>query len=484
MTNVLLIILDSVRARNTSLHDYERQTTPFLENFAERSTWYTQARAPGVGSIQSHTSIFTGLHVEQHRLRDSSKQLKRGRTIWEELAEHGYDTGVFSYNSYLTQAPIGLKDAFDVVESGDEQRLMFSDAYDPADLESDGVARYIEFLRAAFENDESIKSLGNGITHWEGLRPLLPDSLQGNSVAPDSTFTDSFLRWQEDSDGPWAACVNYMGAHSPYLPDEPHDKWAGKRDHEIMDSVENDTWSFISDNTERSEREYLENLYDDCIHQVDVEVERLVTELESRRILEDTFVVITSDHGEGFGEEGQVRPVRSIAHGNTGGPEEEVLHVPLLVFQPNQTEVSQVDRVASLTLFPDAVKKVLDGKGGEPLFVPENGNVLASMFEFSSADRERLPEFVTEEDYTIYKHGSRVVYETTDEGRIKKYVEWNGNRSAFDCTDVHSTVKFDWSGKHTVNEVYESLRRVDVLEGSTEELSKEVEDRLEELGYR
>lgn len=484
MTNILLIVLDSVRARNTSLHNYKRQTTPFLENFTERATWYTQARAPGVGSIQSHTSIFTGLHVEQHQLRDSDRKLETGQTIWEKLAERGYDTGVFSYNSYLTQAPIGLKDAFDTVESGDEQRLMFPDAYDPADLESDGLNRYIEFLQGVFENDESIKSLGNGLTHWEGLRPLLPSSLQGNSVVPDSTFTDSFLQWQEDSDGPWAACVNYMGAHSPYLPNESHDKWASERDHEIMDSIENDTWSFISGNMERSERAYLENLYDGCIHQVDAEVERLITELKTKGMLEDTFVVITSDHGEGFGEEGRVRPVRSIAHGNTGGPEETILHVPLLVFHPNQTEVSQVDQVSSLTLFPDAVKKVLDGKGDEPLFVPNNGSVLASMSDFSSADRERLPDFVTKEDYAVYRHGSRIVYETTDEGRIKKYVEWNGNKSAFDCTDVHNTIELDWSGENIINEEFESLKQADVLEGSTEELSKEVEDRLEELGYR
>ena len=484
MTNVLLIVLDSVRARNTSLHNYERQTTPFLENFAERATWYTQARAPGVGSIQSHTSIFTGLHVEQHQLRDSSERLEARQTIWEELAEHGYNTGVFSYNSYLTQAPIGLKDVFDTVESGDEQRLIFPDAYDPADLESDGLTRYIEFLRGIFESEEFIKSLANGISHWGGLRPFLPDSLQGDSVVSDSVFTDLFLQWQEDSDGPWAACVNYMGAHSPYLPDQSHNRWASERDREIMNSVENSTWSFITNKRNWSERARLENLYDGCIHQTDAEVERLITELKTRGVLEDTFVVITSDHGEGFGEEGRVRPVRSIAHGNPGGPEEGILHVPLLVFHPNQTEVGQVDRVASLTLYPNAVKKVLNGQEDEPLFVPENGNVLSSMFEFSSADRERLPDFVTKEDYAIYQHGSRVVYETTDEGRIKKYVEWNGNKSAFDCTDVHNTVELDWSEEHTVNEVYESLKQVDVLEGSTEELSKEVEDRLEELGYR
>lgn len=476
-------MLDSVRARNTSLHNYERQTTPFLEKFAERATWYTQARAPGVGSLQSHASIFTGLHAEQHRLVDGAEKLAAGHTIWEELAEQGYNTGVFSYNSYLTQAPVGLKDAFEVVESGDEQRIMFPDAYDPNDLESNGPDRYIEFLQAILKNDKPIKSLCNGITHWKGAQPLLPDSLQGDSIVPDRTFTDLFLQWQENSDEPWAACVNYMGAHSPYLPDEPHDKWASRRDHKIMDSIEDVTWSFISGEIERAERTYLENLYDGCIHQVDAEVERLITELETRNKLDDTLVVITSDHGEGFGEEGQVRPVRSIAHGNTGGPEEQILHVPLLVHHPSQTRVDQVDQVASLTLFPDVVKKVLNGNEDELLFVPDNGKVLASMSEYSSADRERLPDFVTEEDYTDFKYGSRIVYETTDQRKIKKYVKWNGKRSAFDCTKI-PTLEVAWSRENIIDDEFNSLKQIDVLEGSTEELSKEVENRLEQLGYR
>jgi len=64
--NVLLIVLDSVRAKNTSLHGYGRETTLFLEEFAEQSTQHEQARAPPSWSLPSHVGMFTGLHVAEH----------------------------------------------------------------------------------------------------------------------------------------------------------------------------------------------------------------------------------------------------------------------------------------------------------------------------------------------------------------------------------------------------------------------------------
>lgn len=64
--NILVIILDAVRARNCSLYGYHRETTPFLEEFADRSIVFTQARAPSVASLPSHASMFTGLHTWEY----------------------------------------------------------------------------------------------------------------------------------------------------------------------------------------------------------------------------------------------------------------------------------------------------------------------------------------------------------------------------------------------------------------------------------
>lgn len=72
--NVLLVILDSLRARNTTLSGYRRETTPFLSELAESATTYTQARAPGSRSLPSHASIFTGHPPQEHGLHTLSER--------------------------------------------------------------------------------------------------------------------------------------------------------------------------------------------------------------------------------------------------------------------------------------------------------------------------------------------------------------------------------------------------------------------------
>ena len=109
--NVLLIILDSVRARNLSLYGHLNETTPFLESFAEEATVYTNARSPSIGSRPSHASLFTGYHAAETGI-SGSRKLKRGTTIWEELRDDGYETAVFSDNPFLRSNRYGFIHGF------------------------------------------------------------------------------------------------------------------------------------------------------------------------------------------------------------------------------------------------------------------------------------------------------------------------------------------------------------------------------------
>jgi len=479
--NVLLVVLDAVRARNTSLHGYERETTPYLERFAERATTYTQARAPSVMSIQSHASIFTGLHAVEHQLRDVDQRLRPGHTIWERLATEGYETGVFSYNSYLTQAPLGLADAFDTVESGDEQRLPHPGAFDPANLTTDGIGRYREFLSQAWNSGRFRESVENGLALWGLRRALSPDD-RGFDIVRDEVFTDRFLEWEAEREGPWAACINYMSAHSPYVPRREHDKWGGSRELEIMREVDDHAWSFIAGRRPWSERKALENLYDGCIHEVDAELQRLTQKLQARGDLEETLVVITADHGEGFGEPGEVRPARSVAHGNSGGIEEGILHVPLVVKRPEQSTGQEIERPASLTAFPKAVRRIRENGDGTAPFVPTDEPVFASSFGFMPGDRERAPDYV--EDVSVYQPPGRAIYLTTDEERIHKHVEWNGETVGFDCTDPRAIEPLSVANETIVENAFDTLSPADIVVGDTAELTDEVKDRLSELGYR
>ena len=128
--NVLLVVLDSTRARNCSLYGYRRRTTPFLDSLAAESTVYTQARAPSNWSLPSHVGLFTGLETHEHRVTVHDR-LRPGNTVFEALADRGYDTGLFTENGFLASHAVGLHEAFDTVRTVPTE---YRAAYDTGDI--------------------------------------------------------------------------------------------------------------------------------------------------------------------------------------------------------------------------------------------------------------------------------------------------------------------------------------------------------------
>jgi arylsulfatase A-like enzyme len=112
--NILLVVLDSVRASNLSLYGHVYQTSPFLSTVAMDFSVYTNARSPSIGSRPSHASLFTGHHAAETGI-SGGRRLKPDTTIWEELQDDGYDTAVFSDNPFLRSNRYGFIHGFETV---------------------------------------------------------------------------------------------------------------------------------------------------------------------------------------------------------------------------------------------------------------------------------------------------------------------------------------------------------------------------------
>ncbi|WP_197075966.1 hypothetical protein [Halostagnicola sp. A56] len=133
-----------------------------MTSFAENATKYTQARAPGIHSIASHASIFSGHHVEEHKLFEHEAKLNEDRSIWSQLArEYGYSTGLFSPNVVVTKASnlanhfhytVGPK-RFTYPESG----LTLQDFEEEVSTS--------KFIKKALNHQEPVQSLLNGIQY-------------------------------------------------------------------------------------------------------------------------------------------------------------------------------------------------------------------------------------------------------------------------------------------------------------------------------
>ncbi|MEF8813137.1 MAG: sulfatase-like hydrolase/transferase [Halovenus sp.] len=495
--NVLLVVLDSVRAENTSLHGYGRETTPFLSDFADRSTVYTQARAPGIHSIASHVSMFTGTHVEEHGALHHTAQIDPSRTVWHELeTEFGYTTGLFTNNRIVSDAS-NLSEAFGYVHEPDyplTERL--EDTVDDTLLERayyrgyDTVSRLAAYVRAdADENPDDVESGTPGrleqayegltsqvgrIADATGLSELTSSS--GYKTLYGGTFTDAFLEWESRQDDPWAVCLNLMDAHSPYEPKSEFDRWATDRNWQIQREEKPSVWETL-EGRGWDRIESLEPLYDGTIRQTDEIVRDLVANLEDRGLLSETTLVITSDHGEAFGERSRLnQDIRLRDH--KWGIHEVLTHVPLVVSYPDQTEGTVVDDVVSLTDMPAVLRTAATDESGTEQLTGEDV-ALASTFRLPKG---RVSKYSSIDDIDSYVGPWRAVYETRD-GSVRKFAakgEW------------HVTLDIDHAGDATVvsreddgrvAKEYDRLADSGLLTQQTSEIDDEVEQQLEDLGY-
>lgn len=464
--NILLIVLDSVRAANTSLHGYYNETTPELESFASEATVYTQARSPGIHSIASHVSLFTGYEVVEHRAVDHTAELKPGTTIWEELSERGYRTGLFTSNTVIAEAS-SLARSFDDVDGPSSSTYPFPDALAPNELPGE-TGRW-EFLRAAIGSGKPVRSFFNGVS--DQFRRV-----RGPTVDHNESYrhVQSFLEWIAEQTKPWAACLNLMDAHYPYLPAPKYDRWGGPQLRELHKEINEPLLREFLGGRPWWQLDAFESLYDGCIRQADAIVGKLLDALRERNELSETLFVITSDHGEGFGEPCDLgSPVRLIDH--NFGINEELTHVPLLVSAPGQNRGKTVDEPVSLARFPAVVRAQLEGR--QPVFESDDP-VLSSTYRIQEPGSE-LP--LEPNDRKPYFGPWHALYRSQD-GVIRK----DALHGAYDMQIMIRSAR-DRSGvgradRELVEEAVSALQPLNIV-SDRRQISDSIEQRLNDLGY-
>jgi arylsulfatase len=478
--NVLLVVLDSVRARNFEVTGHDRETTPFLSQFRERATVYEQARTGGARSITGHATLFTGLTVEEHGLTTADRKLKTGSTVFETLRDRGYSTAVFSENVWITDLDIGLREGFDTVVG--PQNIPFPSALDPRRfVASEGRGRYSEFARASLADDQPLRSLVNGVaTKLASDYPRLYPSTAG---APGDIYVDRFLDWQDNQTNPWAACINLMDAHSPYQPVAEHNRWGDDELLSVQDRRPND-WELLSEPSSWWKLSAMESLYDGTIRQADALVERLVRALESRDALDDTLLVVTSDHGEGFGEPSRVRPDVRVAGHNTS-LHECILHVPLVVKFPGQEAGETVADLAALSQFPSVVEQAIEGDAGPADFCTEVAYATSFGLLVDDQLRSRAQRFQDPDSLEGFNDRMRAVY-YTEGGELQKDVTWGDKRACrLVIRDARTSYVTGQIEPETVDQRFAHLSDLNhtTTGAGIDDADAEVQQRLEDLGY-
>jgi hypothetical protein len=110
--DVVIVVLDTVRADHVSAYGYAKRTTPNLEALAREGTLFLDASAPSTWSLPSHASLFTGLYPSGHGAHAEHRFLDReAPTLGDVLSEAGYDTRCFTANAWISDG-LGLTRGF------------------------------------------------------------------------------------------------------------------------------------------------------------------------------------------------------------------------------------------------------------------------------------------------------------------------------------------------------------------------------------
>jgi arylsulfatase A-like enzyme len=249
--NVLVIVLDTLRFDHVGAYGYPRETTPAIDRLAEEGALFETALVSSPWSAPSHASILTGLAPLEHGVMDWGNALRSSAaTLAERLAAQGFRTGFFSAHKPLGTSVEGITRGFQSVF----QRGRKDDA---------------RVLRAA-------------------------------------------LDWTRAGPAPWYAHVILMGVHAPYdrYPPEYDARYfldlppGGER---VADAAQKSDCGVrgipptFQVGELRRVGDYV-NRYDRALRHADDQLADLFAQLAADGALDDTLVVVTSDHGESLGE--------------------------------------------------------------------------------------------------------------------------------------------------------------------------------------
>ncbi len=327
--NVVVVVIDTLRRDHLATYGYGRQTAPFLDRLARQGA-ALDGVSPTSWTKPATASLLTGLHPLRHQAIGRLDGLPaEAETLAERLQRVGYRTLGVSANGWVSQE-FGFAQGFD------------------------------ELLLLDSEGSEVVN---------RRLFPLL----------------DRLAR-------PYFLYVHYVDPHAPY---DPRTAWDGGalpaalRAQGPVSPESLDAYTVKQRPADFMNR--VRDLYDGEIRGADRALDRLVGELERRGLMKDTVLVVTSDHGEEFGEHGRMSHGLSLY--------EEVVRVPLVIHAPHRIAAGLRGGPASLVDVVPTLLGLLGHAGGEDL----DGSSLAGRLR-RPPNGSRAGERAAEAERTLLFH--------------------------------------------------------------------------------
>jgi arylsulfatase A-like enzyme len=361
--NVLLIVLDTVAAGHLSLYGCNRPTSPTIDELATRGIRFERAQAASSWTLPSVAGMFTGRYSHELSAGWHTPLDRAHPTLAEFLASRGYATAGFSANRAYCATDSGLARGFTVYEDYIFPRLTALRTAVLVDRLTDGLDTVERFLEEWADFDLLKPVLEQ---FWRLFKADRKDAAELNR---------EFLTWMArrgQPERPFFAFLNYFDAHNPYeIPATGIHRFGFGSEDEGESSPIHDWLRVVQRGPSGQDVAVARGAYDDCVAHLDEQLGRLYDELERRAVLDRTWVIITADHGESFGEHARV-----FLHG--GSLYQTERHVPLVIIPPGGSPTQRVvTEAVSLCDLAATVVDILGFRAASPF----PGNSMARFWD-------------------------------------------------------------------------------------------------------
>ncbi len=444
--NIIVIVFDAWSQHHLSMYGYPRNTMPNLEAFARNATVYHKHYATATFTTPGTSSLLSGLYPWSHRALQLGAELApahAGHTMFSAL-ESTHSTLAFTQNKYADQILLQVQHDLDQHIPNWSFNIQKIDLYDANIFKKDAELAFASIedniVKRGAGTDSSLflgpfyrlHILGSVLrnTHkYGGDYPRgLPGALE-TFLLPD--VVEGAIQLLKGLEPPSLTYIHFYPPHEPYAPTK-----------QFFDAFKNDGWMPAQKSIhELSETRYtydqlqLEHrYYDEFLASWDHEVKRLFDYLQQSRLTENSYIFVTSDHGEMF-ERGELGHWTKMIY-------DPVVHVPLIVRSPGQATrqdvhvpTSNVDLLPTIAhlggnRIPDWVEgTALPNLGGEP----QGGRSVFSM------DAKMNSSFTPLRNYSIAmtRDGHRLTHYSYPKDKYEKYEFYDLDTDPQEVNDLY-----------------------------------------------
>jgi len=340
--NIVVLVVDSLRAQSLDQADAQRPRTPFLDNLSGASVAFQRAYATECWTLPAHLSMFTGLLPSEHGAHfQTMTYARRTPPIAEILAASGYHTELVTRNFVFDGTILGVTRGFQA-----ESRPLAP--LSRASL----IGLFLAFAKPRVRRH--IRTTGFFHPRHSDQRAFVRSFARSLMPADDLALghvLEVMARCRR-AQRPYFVFCNLYDVHAPYPPAarsllEPWDS--------VRHAAENLAFpahfaklgqhAYLRSGFSLSPwgREVLRNRYHRAIALMDDKLAAFHAAARADSLLDDTLLIVTSDHGEAFGEHGLYLHDASVYDTH--------LHVPLWIQSPSLTPAAVEDVVSTKELF-------------------------------------------------------------------------------------------------------------------------------------